>query len=152
MREARELLAAMRRDTEQMMDAALPQVLPSSEKNLPAEWHLVTIGELEPPDRVGVQTGPFGAQLKSNEFVETGVPVVAIGNVQWGRLDIEGLYHVTAEKAEQLSRYQLKPGDILFTRMGTVGRSCVVPDFADGWLMTYHLIRVSVDPQKSDPN
>jgi type I restriction enzyme S subunit len=32
--------------------------------------------------------------------------------------------------------------------MGTVGRSCVVPTFADGWLMTYHLLRVSVNPEK----
>jgi type I restriction enzyme S subunit len=150
-KKARTLLEQMRRDADRLMDATLKETFPESERDLPQGWHLSTIEELEPSDRLSVQTGPFGAQLKSEEFVDTGVPVVAIGNVQWGKLDANRLNYVTPAKARQLSRYRLQAGDILFTRMGTVGRSCVVPPFADGWLMTYHLIRVSVDPEKAMP-
>lgn len=150
-REARKLLEQMRRDVNQVMGAALAEVFPRSEKALLQGWHLSTIDDIKPLGRPPVQTGPFGAQLKSEEFVQTGIPVIAIGNVQWGKLDTKQLNYVTEKKSKQLSRYKLQTGDILFTRMGTVGRSCVVPSFAEGWLITYHLIRVSVDPEKVIP-
>lgn len=148
---ARTIIEQMRNDAARLIHAALREVFPRSEKALPQGWQLRTIEDIKPSDRSPVQTGPFGAQLKSDEFVGTGIPVVAIGNVQWGKLDTNQLNYVTPVKAKQLSRYKLQAGDILFTRMGTVGRSCVVPTFADGWLMTYHLIRVSVNPEKAIP-
>ena len=96
-------------------------------------------------DRQGIQTGPFGAQLGSDDFIESGIPVITIGNVQYSGLELGALRYVTQQKAEQLSRYDVQEGDILFARMGTVGRCCVVPDWASNWLYNYHLIRVVLD-------
>jgi type I restriction enzyme S subunit len=101
--------------------------------------------------REGVQTGPFGAQLGSDDFVDTGIPVLTIGNVQYSGLVLDGFKRVTPEKSEALRRYQLEAGDILFARMGTVGRCCIVPDSAAGWLINYHIIRVAVDKARLDP-
>ena len=58
---------------------------------------------------------------------------------------------MTAQRADRLSRYRVKAGDILFTRMGTVGRSCLVPPEADDWLISYHLLRVAVDKRRCEP-
>ena len=102
-------------------------------------------------DRNGIQTGPFGAQLGSNDFVDSGVPIVTIGNVQHGGLNIDGLRYVTPEKASNLERFVIEQGDILFARMGTVGRSCVAPAFAEGWLYNYHIIRVALDNNRIEP-
>ncbi len=101
--------------------------------------------------REGIQTGPFGAQLSSHEFQESGVPVLTIGNIQYGGLEVVGLKHVSEEKAQQLDRYAIREGDILFARMGTVGRCCVVPKKAEGWLINYHVIRVALDRHRVDP-
>jgi len=100
-----------------------------------------------------VKTGPFGAILKSKEFVSVGVPVLAVGNVQSGRLDLKNarLDHVTEKKAAELSAYCVCAGDVLFTRSGTIGRSAVVPCSAEGWLMSYHILRVRADQQLVDP-
>jgi type I restriction enzyme S subunit len=100
--------------------------------------------------RVGIQTGPFGAQLSSHEFQDSGVPVLTIGNVQYGGLDIARLKCVSVEKAQQLNRYTIQEGDILFARMGTVGRCCVVPKNAEGWLINYHIIRVALNRLQVD--
>ena len=35
--------------------------------------------------------------------------------------------------------------------MGTVGRCCVVPKEAEGWIFNYHLIRVALDKSKVEP-
>lgn len=119
--------------------------------SLPDGWEYTTVLELGCLDEDPVLTGPFGAQLPSKEFVPEGVPVIAIGNVGWGRLQLDKLDHVKSEKALKLRRYTLRPGDVLFTRSGTVGRSAVVPDEANGWLMSYHLLRVRVDRNVCDP-
>jgi type I restriction enzyme S subunit len=42
------------------------------------------------------------------------------------------------------------PGDVLFARMGTVGRCSVVPVEASGWLINYHIIRVALDQERVD--
>jgi len=102
-------------------------------------------------NRDGIQTGPFGAQLGSGDFIDTGIPVLTIGNVQYNGLKIDNLQYVSGEKAKQLKRYSIREGDILFARMGTVGRCCVVPQEAEGWLINYHIIRVALDRSRVEP-
>jgi type I restriction enzyme S subunit len=101
--------------------------------------------------REGIQTGPFGAQLSKSEFTEQGVPLLTIGNVQYGGLDFSDLLYVSEDKAKQLQRYAVREGDILFARMGTVGRCCVVPKKVEGWLINYHIIRVALDTAHVEP-
>lgn len=116
------------------------------------EWPRLAIGTLGDQSRGdAVQTGPFGAQLPSSEFKTQGVPVLNIGNVKNGALNFKRLDHVTAEKAEDLDRYRLRAGDMLFTRSGSVGRSAVVDARCEGWLMSYHLLRVAFDRQRIEP-
>jgi type I restriction enzyme S subunit len=96
-----------------------------------------------------VQTGPFGAQLHASEFVEEGVPVLNVGNVWPDGLRLDWLDHVLPEMAEQLSRYSLRTGDLLFARSGaTLGKVCLVPDECNDWLMTGHLFRVRFDQKR----
>lgn len=96
-----------------------------------------------------VQTGPFGAQLHASDFVESGVPVLNVGNVWPEGLRLDSIDHVLPDKAEQLNRYKLKSGDLLFARSGaTLGKVCLVPEKCDGWLMTGHLFRVRFDADR----
>ncbi|MFQ5827968.1 MAG: restriction endonuclease subunit S [Candidatus Methylomirabilia bacterium] len=120
-------------------------------EDLPEGWEYTTVSEVGCLDGDPVLTGPFGAELPSKEFVPEGVPVVAIGNVLWGKLHLDKVDHVAPEKAHRLRRYTLQPGDVAFTRSGTVGRSAVVPECAKGWLMSYHLLRVRVERSVCDP-
>jgi type I restriction enzyme, S subunit len=101
-------------------------------------------------EREGIQTGPFGAQLSRHEFTQSGRPLLTIGNIQYGGLDKRQLKFVSESKARELSRYEVTPGDVLFARMGTVGRCCVVPSDARGWLINYHIIRVALDQDRVD--
>jgi type I restriction enzyme S subunit len=148
--EARALRVKAREEAQVLLAAALRQVF-QVRNELPRDWRWVTVSDIGSRERDAVQTGPFGAQLSSSEFTDHGVPVLAIGNVQWGHLTTDGLKYVSEQKADQLSRYRLQPGDILFARMGTVGRSSVVPDFARDWLISYHLIRIAVDRALCEP-
>ena len=105
------------------------------------------ISSLGMNDENPIQIGPFGAQLHKTEFVDEGVPVLNVGNVWPQGLRLDNLDHVSSEKADELRRYAIQSGDLLFARSGaTLGKVCLVPPSCDGWLMTGHLFRVRFDP------
>lgn len=93
---------------------------------------MVTLKSLVEPN--GLQTGPFGSQLKAEEYTEHGVPVVMPYNIYGGKIFVKDIARVSEEKAEKLSRHRLLSKDILFPRRGDLGRIAAVTEDNDGWL------------------
>ncbi|MDP2284712.1 MAG: restriction endonuclease subunit S, partial [Pseudohongiella sp.] len=61
---------------------------------LPAEWAWLAVGELD----VNIFDGPFGSNLKSSDYVESGVRVIRLENIGYSEF-IENKYsYVTEEK------------------------------------------------------
>lgn len=116
-------------------DRTLPEDLPST-------WAWIRLGLLGDDPLAAVQTGPFGAMLHRDEFVPSGVPVIAVGNLTGLGFTTDDLYYVTAKKAAQLERFNVNAGDLLFARSGaTLGKVCVAPDLVRDWRMTGHILR-----------
>lgn len=65
-----------------------------------------------------------GHAFRSEDFCEPGpdsVPVVRIGDLRLGKINIEGAVHVPRARVAKLERFALKPGDILVGLSGSVG-------------------------------
>jgi type I restriction enzyme S subunit len=122
--------------------------LPNTENlpDLPRSWAWMPLAIVGDDPFQTVQTGPFGALLHKEDFTKAGVPVVAVGNLTGIGFSTVGLYFVSREKAEQLSRFDVHAGDVLFARSGaTLGKVCVAPKDAKHWRMTGHILRVRVN-------
>ena len=124
-----------------------PEVSAATElPTLPDGWTWSAFGFLGADPHNTVQTGPFGAQLHNTDFVASGVPVIAVGNLTGTGFKREGLYFIKPEKAAQLSRYDIWSGDILFARSGaTLGKVCVAPSDVSDWRMTGHILRARLN-------
>jgi type I restriction enzyme S subunit len=121
--------------------------------HLPDGWAWVPLSLLGQNALSPVQTGPFGAQLHSSEFVEEGIPVIAVGNLTGIGFSSEKLYFITDKKAAQLARYDVNAGDLLFARSGaTLGKVCVAPEYIRDWRMTGHILRVRLNPDFALPH
>lgn len=107
--------------------------------------------EIVAATRDAVRCGPFGTQLKVDELVSDGVPLWGIENVRTNKFVQAGSKFVTIEKAKQLKAFSTRPGDVLVTRMGTIGKACVVPENAPEGRISYHLFRVRPDPGRCLP-
>ena len=93
-------------------------------------------------DVADVQTGPFGSQLKNEQYVTGGTPVVTVEHVNNFRIIDFDYPSVTEEDKKRLSKYLLKRGDIVFTHVGSVDLSAFVKPHQDGWMFSSRMLRV----------
>ena len=109
----------------------------SVENNLPKGWVETTLGEVSK-----VQTGPFGSQLLKEQYITGGTPVVTVEHIDDFRIIDFDYPSVTDEDKERLSKYLLKEGDIIFTRVGSVDLSAYVAKEQDGWMFSSRMLSV----------
>jgi type I restriction enzyme, S subunit len=117
----------------------------------PKGWNAGTIDDIVTNPKEDIRCGPFGTQLKVHEIVTAGVPLLGIENVHNDRFVPAIKKFLTERKAEELSRFNACPGDVLITRMGTIGRACVVPNSTMAARISYHLFRIRPNSQKCLP-
>ncbi|MDF1554521.1 MAG: restriction endonuclease subunit S [Deferrisomatales bacterium] len=117
---------------------------------LPSGWAYGTVSEVGVRDDQPVLTGPFGTNLGRSDFVESGVPLLTISCLTDQGVQPEKGFFVSDEKAKELVRYSLKEGDILFSRMASVGRAGLVGSGLTGALFNYHIMRLRLDPDALD--
>ena len=73
-----------------------------------------------------IQTGPFGSQLHSYDYVDDGVPVVMPQDINFGRITLEKIARISNQKANSLSRHLICHNDVIFSRRGDLTRSAYV--------------------------
>ncbi len=89
-----------------------------------------------------MQTGPFGSQLHNKDYVLTGTPIVTVEHLGQRKMSRENLPCVSEADTKRLSKYKLKYGDLVFSRVGSVDRCSWVGDEEDGWLFSGRCLRV----------
>ena len=99
----------------------------------------------------GIQTGPFGSQLHQRDYVSEGTPIITVEHLGDNRITHEDMPYVSDQDKERLSRYTLREGDIVFSRVGSVDRRALVRQSEQGWLFSGRCLRVRPDRSKIDP-
>jgi type I restriction enzyme S subunit len=123
----------------------------SSLGRIPVEWEVKRVDELLADVDPSMRSGPFGSALKKDELAEFGVPLLGIDNVHVERFCSDFVRFVPPLKAARLSRYLVRPGDVMITIMGTVGRCCVVPDNIGDALSSKHVWTLTFDKKVYSP-
>ncbi|MGD0165905.1 MAG: restriction endonuclease subunit S [Gaiellaceae bacterium] len=118
---------------------------------LPSLWDVRTIERLLADVNPAMRSGPFGSALLKSELASEGVPLLGIDNVQVEQFVAEYIRFVRPEKAVELSRYLVRPRDVMITIMGTVGRCCVVPNDVGEALSSKHVWTLTFDEALYSP-
>ena len=116
-------------------------------------WQEITLGSLVEDGKALIQTGPFGSQLHSYDYVPVGVPVVPTEAIGWRKLNSAGIPKISLKKAEDLCRHRLKEGDILFARRGiqATGLSAIVKRQHQDWICGTGAILLRLTTHEVDP-
>ena len=98
-----------------------------------------------------LRDGPFGSNLKSSHYVESGVRVIRLQNIGVGEIRNDDLAFISEKHFASLPRNHCQPGDVIIGTMGDPNlRACIVP-----WAMARALnkadcILMRVDMTKVD--
>lgn len=128
---------ARRRRSEATIDLDLPE--------LPEHYVLTTLG-------AAADLLQYGTSKRCDASPDRGIPVLRMGNIQRGRLDLESLKYCDA--GAELDQLILADGDLLFNRTNSpelVGKSAVFRGTERTSFASY-LIRVRLHPQIADPD
>lgn len=93
-------------------------------------------------DIAEIQTGPFGSQLHKEDYVDVGTPIVTVEHLGCRVFSEQNLPMVSDTDKSRLSKYVLKKGDIVFSRVGSVDRCSFVDPKHDGWMFSGRCLRV----------
>lgn len=100
-----------------------------------------------------ISMGPFGSDIKVENFVSYGVPVLNGSNLSAFKLVEEAFKYVTPEKAKTFKKAIAKRGDIVITHRGTLGQISFIPHDSkyQEYVISQSQFRVRLKKDKVDP-
>ena len=75
-----------------------------------------------------ISMGPFGSNIKVDNFIDFGVPVLNGSNLQGFKLNEDSFNYVSQEKADSLGKANAHKGDVVITHRGTLGQIVYIPE------------------------
>lgn len=96
--------------------------------SLPAGWQFRRLEELAASEPSAITDGPFGSNLKSSDYVESGARVIRLGNIGVGYFVDKDRSFVSMAKFNGLRKHAAVAGDLVIAALAEpVGRACLVP-------------------------
>lgn len=118
----------------------------------PMTWGLFTIDRLVKSTKSDIRTGPFGTSLKKSEHVLSGVPVWGIESIgNNGSFTYKNKIFVSQSKAKELQSFEVRGGDIIISRSGTVGEICILPQDIPLGLISTNLMKIVLNQDEVLP-
>ena len=114
---------------------------------IPKGWKIKTLDDIKGLKKNSIATGPFGSNLKTSEYVHSGIPVIRGKDIEAGLINENNFVFVTELKANSLAASNVFPEDILITSQGNIGRIGFIPSFTKylRYVISSNLMKITVN-------
>ena len=114
---------------------------------------VASVESIAASEKYSIVDGPFGSSMKPDDYRDSGVPVVRIANItKDGQFSDKNLLYIEKSQFEKLKRSSIRPRDVLVSRVGTIGNTCVFPEgIGDALLSTTGVCKITPDAKKMLP-
>lgn len=118
-----------------------------------SEWPEVPLDSLKADAKSAFAMGPFGSNIKAENFVSAGVPVIKGGNLGGTYLDERKFDFLTQQKADELESSKARRLDIVVTHRGTLGQVGLIPESSlyEQYVVSQSQLKMSFDTTKVNP-
>lgn len=119
---------------------------------LPDGWTWASVHQLAAHEERSVTDGPFGSNLKTSHYTDSGPRVVRLQNIGDG-VFIDDKAHISRRHYESLKEYAVYPGDLVIRALGTPApRACRVPDSLGPAIVKADCVRFKVASKFISPD
>ena len=95
---------------------------------LPAGWTWATVEQLAAPEPNSITDGPFGSNLKTEHYTDSGPRVIRLQNIGDG-VYVDEEAHISQAHFGRLQKYRIFAGDVVIAGFGeNPPRSCIIPE------------------------
>lgn len=115
-----------------------------------SEWTKVSIESIQANEKGAIAIGPFGSRLKSDNYVESGVPVIRGTNVTGGPTFEGDFVYITEEKADTLGSCNVYKNELVFPHRGSIGEVGIIKE-DNRYVLSSSLMKLKVDEEQVDP-
>lgn len=113
------------------------------------EWELIE--EVASKEKYALSSGPFGSNLTSQHYTDTGVTILRGTNITSGKLDLSNIKYISEEKAIELKRSEVKPNDVVIIAVGSSGKALLIPPTLPRATMSQNFNKITPDKSKVEP-
>ena len=111
-----------------------------------AIWNTYRIEDIA--DKITI--GPFGSRMKSDTYVESGVPVIRGTNLTGSKKFSGDWVFITEKLAKQLENCCVSNGDLVFPHRGSIGEVGLVDNQFPQYIMSSSLMKLRCNPNIAD--
>ncbi|WP_281710768.1 restriction endonuclease subunit S [Anaerobiospirillum succiniciproducens] len=109
---------------------------------LPASWKWVPLVELTKD----MADGPFGSNLKKEHYTNNKeVRIIQLSNIGENGWRNDNVKYTTYKHAETIARSKAKAGDIVIAKMMPAGRSVIVPELDNAYILSSDAVKAVVN-------
>ncbi|MSP14039.1 MAG: restriction endonuclease [Chloroflexi bacterium] len=112
---------------------------------LPEGWCWASLETLASAGKYSISSGPFGSNLGTKDYKDSGVPIIRGKNVKNGRVTLDDLTYISEEKAKQLERSLARPRDLIVVAVGSSGHPAIVPDYLPRSILSQNCNKITLD-------
>jgi type I restriction enzyme, S subunit len=120
------------------------------------DWTDTTLEQIAGSTARAFSMGPFGSNIKAENYRESGVPIIRGINLSergGAPFIAEDFVFLSEDEADELASASVAPNVIVFVAQGTVGKVGIVP--ADTqycrFILSENTMKVTVDPKRAAP-
>lgn len=96
---------------------------------VPEHWGVGALKHIVKQAKNSMVDGPFGSSVNTDEdYVDSGIPVIRTVNITNNGFVFENLMFMREAKFQELQRHSVHPNDVLFSKVGTIGNACLLPE------------------------
>ena len=84
---------------------------------IPEEWRVTNLSDVVANTR-DIVAGPFGSDLKVNDYKDGGVPIIRLQNIERNIFVEKDIKYISSQKAKELNYHSYQAGDLLLAKLG----------------------------------
>ena len=113
------------------------------DSELPEGWTIKKLSECVSSEKNAIVDGPFGTQMKIEDYREAGVPVYEMEQLNDLFIIDDNKHFISKEKFQTVKRSSVKSGDIIISKTGTLGLLGIVKSRYDSGIIVSRLAKIT---------